>query len=89
MCTDGFGALDIPIAGAVDIRTFQKGLYRCGKALMSPNAGQSCQTFHDCPSSISGVYAQCGCTYSDTGKKCDILHSNTEYQDYIQATIAF
>lgn len=49
----------------------------------------SCKTYHDCPSSIPGVYAQCGCTYSDTQKRCDILHSNTEYQDYIEATIDF
>lgn len=35
------------------------------------------------------LYAPCGCTYSDTGYICDILHSNTEYQDYITAVINF
>ena len=35
MCTDGFGALDIPIPGVVDVRNFQKGLYRCGKPIKS------------------------------------------------------
>lgn len=48
-----------------------------------------CKTYHDCTSNIAGVFAQCGCTYSDTQKRCDILHSNTEYQDYIEATISF
>lgn len=89
MCTDGYGALDIPINGAVDVRNFQKGLYRCGKKLTSMKAGQPCNTFHDCPSDITGVFANCGCTYADTGKRCDILHSNSEYQDYISATINF
>jgi hypothetical protein len=79
----------VPIPGPVDVRNFQKGLYRCGKKIISEKAGATCTTYHDCPSSISGVYAQCGCTYSDTKKRCDILHSNTEYQDYITATIAF
>jgi hypothetical protein len=39
MCTDGFGALDIPIPGVVDVRNFQKGLYRCGKPIKSDKAG--------------------------------------------------
>jgi hypothetical protein len=83
MCTDGYGFLDIPLPGVVDVRTFQSGLYRCGKEITSTNVGQTCKTYHDCPSSVTGVFAQCGCTYSDTGKRCDLLHSNTEYQDYI------
>lgn len=73
----------------MDIRTFQAGLYRCGKALNSKKAGQYCSTYLDCPASISGLYANCGCTYGDTQMRCDILPSNTEYQDYIHATIAF
>ena len=39
MCTDGFGALDIPIPGVVDVRNFHKGLYRCGKPIKSDKAG--------------------------------------------------
>jgi hypothetical protein len=35
------GALDIPIPGVVDVRNFQKGLYRCGKVLSSPNAART------------------------------------------------
>jgi hypothetical protein len=47
----------VPIPGPVDVRNFQKGLYRCGKKIISEKAGMPCKTFHDCPSSIAGVYA--------------------------------
>lgn len=56
---------------------------------MSTNAGAMCKTDHDCPSSIPQVYARCGCTYSDTQMRCDILQSNQEYKDYVAATINF
>ena len=67
------------------MRNFQPGLYRCGKELLSSNAGQTCQTYLDCPTNYGGIYAYCGCTYSSTSQQCDILYSNHEYQDYIQA----
>jgi len=79
----------VPGTGQIDIRTHQAGLYRCGKAINSKKAGQYCQTHLDCPASISGLFASCGCTYGDTQMRCDILPSNSEYQDYITATIAF
>eukprot|EP00347_Sterkiella_histriomuscorum_P012136 403369758 len=89
VCQDGFGALDIPIPGVVDVRTFQPGLYRCGKEINSLNAGKNCTTYNDCPSNIAGVFAQCGCSYSSTTKKCDILHSNYEYKEFVSASIEF
>lgn len=100
MCIDGFGFLDskflinhnlkiVPLPGEVDVRNFQAGLYRCGKQISSIKAGQVCKTYNDCPTTIAGVYAKCGCTYSDTVYHCDILHYNSEYQDYVKATIAF
>lgn len=56
-----------------DINIFTEGLYRCGKELFSTNAGATCTSNTDCPTSQTGVYASCGCTYSDTSMKCDIL----------------
>ncbi|CDW80572.1 UNKNOWN [Stylonychia lemnae] len=101
VCQEGFGALDsnqkyfqlnlqlVPVLGVIDVRTFQPGLYRCGKEINSINAGKNCTTYSDCPSNVQGVFAQCGCTYSGTNKKCDILHSNFEYQQFLDAVICF
>lgn len=75
----------VPVPGVLDVRTFTPGLYRCGKELRSLNAGNECKTHTDCPSNVDGVYAHCGCTYSDQSKRCDILHSNTEYIDFLDA----
>jgi hypothetical protein len=98
VCEDGFGALDsnhlknpnfsisiVMSQTEVSISTFVPGLYRCGKELKSLKAGQTCETYLDCPTNIANTYASCGCTYSDIMKKCDILPSNYEYQEFINA----
>lgn len=89
VCADGFGTLDIISSTVVEINKFVPGLYRCGKALSSLNAGQPCNSYLDCPSSSTGVYAQCSCTYASYSKKCDILVSNVEYQEYVSAAKDF
>lgn len=53
--------------------------------MKSTNAGKECSSYKDCPTSITGVYANCGCTYSSFSKRCDILYSNYEYQQFIDA----
>lgn len=47
----------VPLTGVVDVRNFQKGLYRCGKDLLSTNAGMPCTTFHNCTTNVEGVFA--------------------------------
>jgi hypothetical protein len=66
VCQDGFGSLDTPQSSVVDITIFEEGLYRCGKALKSTNAGLTCSSYLDCPTSTNSIYASCKCTYADT-----------------------
>lgn len=64
-------------------------MHTCGTSVKSEQAGNKCTDFQDCVSTVSGVYATCGCTYSSTVKVCGILHGNTEYLDYVAAVSVF
>lgn len=52
----------------------------CGKALTSKNAGKSCLSDADCPTSDSNTYASCKCGISTKGLKyCDIEGGDTDW----------
>lgn len=68
---------------------FEQGYYECGKKVTSSNAGDSCTTSSDCPSTETSVLAECACSYGSSKSICGILTGNREWQDYFSTTVEY
>lgn len=88
LCSDGYGLLK-GYNGELNVFDFKQGTYVCGEPLKSLRAGSNCDNFKECPSSIDGLYAMCGCSYSSTNQICSILYSNQEYKEYVSSIKEF
>jgi len=85
LCQDG---LALPIdgyRGQLSLFNFQTGVYICGKKVKSFNAGRECSSYEDCPTNVEGLYAECGCSFSNPSKICGIMNQNTEALEHVEA----
>jgi len=87
VCASGYAWLS-SVSGVYEYKVgadFQAGAYVWGKSVVSENAGIECTTNTDCKTSVSGVYAKCGCSSGSSLMFWGILTGNTEWKEYFTA----
>ena len=64
---------------------FQVGIYTWGTSALSQNSGTQWNSYTDWKSSVSGVYAKCGCSSGSSTSIWGILTGNTEWKTYFDS----